>query len=234
MKRNVIICHKYKFIFLKTSKTAGTSMEVALSRFCGDRDVITPISVDDESIRSGLGYPKSQNYFAPLSDYCPKDLVRLMVLRKKKSRFYNHISAKETKQYVGENIWTDYYKFCFERNPWDRLISFYYWRHQSEPRPTISEFIDSSAPSRLRATGFDLYTIDQEIAVDRIFLYENMQAELDRLRVILRLPETPTLPKSNSLHRKDKRHYRDILSHAEKEKVGNIFSKEIGLFGYQF
>ncbi|MEL6382956.1 MAG: chondroitin 4-O-sulfotransferase, partial [Cyanobacteria bacterium J06626_18] len=31
----MIISHEYKFIFLKTRKTAGTSIEIALSKFCG-------------------------------------------------------------------------------------------------------------------------------------------------------------------------------------------------------
>jgi hypothetical protein len=39
----MIISHEHKFILLKTRKTAGTSIEIALSRFCGDDDVITPI-----------------------------------------------------------------------------------------------------------------------------------------------------------------------------------------------
>ncbi len=57
----MIISHKYKFIFLKTKKTAGTSIEISLSRYCGDKDIITPIMFEDEKIRADLGkYP--QNY----------------------------------------------------------------------------------------------------------------------------------------------------------------------------
>ena len=39
----VIVSHKHKFIFIKTRKTAGTSIELFLSRFCGEKDIITPI-----------------------------------------------------------------------------------------------------------------------------------------------------------------------------------------------
>lgn len=47
----MIISHKYKFIFLKTKKTAGTSFEIALSRYLGEDDVVTPISPECEALR---------------------------------------------------------------------------------------------------------------------------------------------------------------------------------------
>jgi len=136
----MIISHKYRFIFIKTNKTAGTSIEIALSRFCGDKDVITPIVPEDEEIRKRLGYRGAQNYLAPILDYRWQDLVRFMRKGKRKLRFFNHISAKEIREKIGENIWKSYFKFCFERNPFERVISLYYWRNQKEPRPTISEY----------------------------------------------------------------------------------------------
>jgi hypothetical protein len=52
----LIISHRHRFIFLKTRKTAGTSVEIALSRFCGPDDVIRR-SPGDEALRRELGYP---------------------------------------------------------------------------------------------------------------------------------------------------------------------------------
>ncbi|MCL2930743.1 MAG: hypothetical protein MGG11_00075 [Trichodesmium sp. MAG_R03] len=89
----MIISHKYKFIFLKTKKTAGTSIEISLSRFCGDDDIITPIDFTDEAIRKLLGQ-KPQNYLD----------------------FRNHITSQEVLKKIEPSIWNTYYKFCFERN----------------------------------------------------------------------------------------------------------------------
>ncbi|TAE88318.1 MAG: hypothetical protein EAZ65_02830 [Verrucomicrobia bacterium] len=38
----MVISHKHRFIFIKTAKTAGTSIEAFLSPHCGPDDVFTP------------------------------------------------------------------------------------------------------------------------------------------------------------------------------------------------
>jgi hypothetical protein len=43
----MILSHTRKFIFIKTRKVSGTSMEISLSQFCGEGDIITPISYED-------------------------------------------------------------------------------------------------------------------------------------------------------------------------------------------
>ena len=183
----MIISHKYKFIFLKTNKTAGTSIEIALSKFCGAEDIITPISPVDEKIRKSLGYPGAQNYLAPLSDYGFKDVLRFLTFSRK-LRYFNHISANEVRGYIGEQIWNSYYKFCFERNPWDRVASLYFFVHITEPRPAILTFIESGRPLILKKRGSGLYTIDGKIAVDKVCRYENIADELEQVRNRLGIP----------------------------------------------
>ena len=178
----MIISHKYKFIFLKTNKTAGTSIEIALSKFCGPKDVITPISLEDEEIRKELGYRGPQNYLSPPWDYTYKDIAAFLKKGQRAHRFYNHISASEVKAHVGQQLWDDYFKFCVERNPWDRLVSLYYWKHKAKPLPTFSEFIASDNPLILKRKGFELYTIDGQIAVNKVCRLENISEELETIR----------------------------------------------------
>jgi hypothetical protein len=60
----VIISHTHRFIFIKTRKTAGTSIEISLSRYCGESDILTPITLADEPLRGVLGLA-AQNYLCP-------------------------------------------------------------------------------------------------------------------------------------------------------------------------
>lgn len=230
----MIISHKYKFIFLKTNKTAGTSIEIALSKHCGADDIITPVSPNDEAIRKELGYPGPQNYLSPLWNYNVRDLTKLLNSGKKKLKFYNHIPAREVKLRVGEEVWNSYYKFCFERNPWDRVISHYYWSYRSEPRPTIADYLESQKLLMLKHRGYDLYTIDGQLAVDHIYLFEKLPEALEAVRDKLGIPETLELPRTKTKSRKDKRSYREILSNEERDRISELFRDEINLFGYEF
>lgn len=230
----MIISHKHRFIFLKTNKTAGTSIEIALSRHCGPDDVITPISLEDEELRSELDYPGPQNYLAPIQEYRIRDLARLVILRKKKRQYFNHITAREVRSHIGEQVWGSYFKFCFERNPWDRVISLYFNVHRTSPRPSISAFIKSGVPSILKSRGFDLYTIDGQIAVDKVCRFENLDEELEAITGQLGLSEKLDLPSAKSTFRNDNRSYREFFGDREKDIIKSLFSEEIDLFGYEF
>jgi hypothetical protein len=153
----MIISHQYKFIFLKTNKTARMSIEIALSKSCGVDDVITPISEKDERLRSSLGYPGPQNFWASAGHYGLKDLGALLLKFRRKKLFSAHMNASRASQGLGKPRWDNYFRFCVERNPWDRVVSRYYWLHRSEPRPTFSEFIRSDGPEKLKRHYVDLY-----------------------------------------------------------------------------
>src|SRR5438132_1302501 len=122
----MIISHKYKFIFIKNEKTAGTSIEIALSKYLGEKDVITPNRDEDEALRKALGYRGAQNYYISLNRYTRKNLLEL-VTQHKRIRFFNHSGAEYIKEHVDKHVWESYFKFCFERNPWDKVISWYYY-----------------------------------------------------------------------------------------------------------
>ncbi|QUY44826.1 sulfotransferase family 2 domain-containing protein [Acaryochloris marina] len=227
----MIISHKHKFIFIKTEKTAGTSIEIALSKYCGDDDIITPLVIEDEQTRQKHAARGAQNYYVDFKNYTVKDWGKLLVKGHRKM-FYHHMSAEEIKWLIPAEIWNNYYKFSFERNPWDKVISWYYWTYKSEPRPSLKEFIHSGEASEVK--GWSLYTIEDQIIADRIGRFENLNGDILEISKTLGLPKPLRLLRSKSNFRKEKKSYRDLLDVEDRDAIEKMFSKEIDYFGYSY
>ena len=82
--------------------------------------------------------------------------------------------------------------------------------------------------------GFGLYTIDGQAAVDKICRFENLEEDLEAVRIRSDIPEKLDLPHAKSRFRKDKRSYRDILDAEQQAIIAEFFSDEIKLMGYEF
>lgn len=229
----MIISHKHKFIFIKTAKTAGTSFEIALSKLCGPDDVITPLIQEDEERRVALGYPSSQNYHVPIRSCSFADVTR-SVLSRNRIQFGEHDGQKRIRRYIAPTIWDTYYKFCFERNPYDKVVSFYYWRYRDGKRTgkTLSEFIQSGEASRI--AGFELYSEHSEIVVDRVFRFEDLDQAIVEVKDKLNLSEVPEIPRTKTSSRKSKKSYREELTEADRKKIECVFAREIKYFDYQW
>ena len=226
----MIISHKYKFIFLKTRKTAGTSIEIALSKFCDADDIITPILATDERKRQELGYRGPQNYNIPLRFYQKSDWINLLKKREPK-QFFNHAGATFTRANVGKNIWQSYFKFCFERNPFDKAISQYYWSTR-EPRPAIAEYLDSLRTKFL--SDWNIYTIENQVVADFVGRYENLADDLATVAKKLGLPSELSLTKAKGSHRKDHRHYNQVLDEPTRALIEQVCAREMSTFNYSW
>lgn len=202
----MIISHKYKFIFIKTRKTAGTSIEVFLSNLCGEEDILTPIYPAFEG-------HKPRNY----------------------GEFYNHITATEIRSAVGDEVWRSYFKFCVERNPWDKTLSYFYMQKmRSVNQLTIDEYFDMEDFCNDYAAYTELND-STKIIVDRVLRYEALSRDLSEVFMRLGVPFDGDLGvRAKHEYRTDRRKYIDVLTPLQAKIIENKFQKEIQLFGYEF
>jgi hypothetical protein len=173
----MIISHEPKIIFLKTKKTGGTSFEIALSKFCGEDDIITPISPVDEKTRQQLGFRTAQNYVNPKwYHYLNGEKISYA---QTKGSFFNHIPASAVCKMVPSGIWNDYLIVSMVRSPFDEMISLYFWAGAEKSGLSFEKFVEKNA-QRLK-TNFTITHIENKSAVEFYIRYENLEEDISAL-----------------------------------------------------
>lgn len=183
---NMIVLHDHKIIYLKARKVASTSFEIALSKFAGQRDIITPISREDEALRKSLGYAGPRNYQKPVSailaDMSGRDLRSLVKLRLPEL-YFNHMSAKRVKMLVDPEIWETYTKVAAVRNPWDAAVSSFFYHQKTNGLPPDTSHFDAFCQqnTRLLHANRGQYMIEGVPVVDHFLRYENFAEDIRAL-----------------------------------------------------
>ena len=229
----MILSHKYKFIFIKTAKTAGTSIEVFLSQHCGPPDIVTPITPPVEGHQ-----PRNyEGLINPIPEILQRPGKLFSALRQtttNRQKFYNHMPASEVKNRIPADIWNNYFKFCVERNPWDKVLSHY---HMHAAREGGSLSLDEYLVRGKFPINSFRYTdrSGTKIIVDRVLRYENLLAELGEVFSQLNIPFDGTLGvAAKSEYRTDRTPYQQVFNDEQRRIVEKAFAKEIELHGYRF
>ena len=177
----MIASHAHRFVFIKTRKTAGTSLEIALSRHCGPDDIVTRISPADEELRAAAGGAGPQNDATSPSSYA-------------------HMGARRVIKVIGRETWDDYFTFAVERNPFDVVASSYrYSARKPTFTKTFAEFVRT--PRRLDRLALNerLYRMGGRVICDEVYRYfdpvVSLLARGDRLIVVRPAKELPWAPR---------------------------------------
>lgn len=200
----MIISHRHRFVFIKTMKTAGTSIEVLLSQLCGEDDVVTP-----------FGRPEAKHR--------PRNF----------QGFYNHMSAAEVRAAIGPELWNSYFTFCFERNPWDKAVSHYCFVKGRAPMPPDWSFEEFLAAGDL-PHNLPLYGGQSGLLVDFVGKYERLQQDLATVLDRCGVACTIELPRAKSQYRVVGDHYSRYYDDAKRDFIARQFQAEIALHGYSF
>lgn len=255
----MIISHKYKFIFLHCRKTAGSSIVASLSRYLSPNDI--QISAIQDALSNGVRPPRRVVVKGLICGLGNLQLLRALAARRRFRSFLSRAVKKSYERQLGPkpdhayalevrnafpDEWRNYFKFCVVRNPFERVVSDYFWRIKSAPNaPSFSEFVMAIHEGRTlsgtvpeRPDNWPIYTINDEIVADAIIEYGELMPRLVRIMSDIGVPWDGNLPKSKSgWNRKRNREphwYRSIYRPNDRELVGHVFRKEISQFEYRF
>lgn len=238
----MIISHTYKFIFIKNRKVGSTSVEQALQPICGLNDVLTPDHLHNSE--HDVLMPMARNYegrFFPLREILqsrrPIDAARVLRDATLRPRFYNHIRASSVKARVSPEIWNTYYKFCFERNPWDKMVSFYYWFGRSKKLPEFNQFVQNhkqyGSLDQVIPSDWGRYTLHNQIIIDEVFDFADLAGGL---QTALSNAGVPTGIISQIKLGNEKSNLRKKVSHDFESEtnriIGDAFAFEIAAFPF--
>ncbi len=249
----MIVSHKNKFIFLKTRKTASGACELVLGRLCGPEDIIRPTGDKESSTAEGL---KEINNRRKIPS-CKRFLGGIYIdVKKNKFPSFNkaykrsfrlitsvHAEANAIRKELDKETWNSYYKFCFERNPFDRLVSFYHWRtKRMNPKPPFKDFAlavirnNKRDIKKYKAEKFSnrpFYEINGKFAVDKVCKFEDLRGELQEVSDHLGLDWDGWLPHTKGNFR-PKKDYREYYDKDLRRQCEEAFAYEMEMFGYEF
>lgn len=216
-------------------KTAGTSLEIALANACGPDDVVARI-VPPETALLEMPQLNFDNAVITNASTGNRQVIR------------QHSGLARAIAAFGSTI-RDYRIITSERNPWDKLVSSFYWKLHQTPNQILEpgrriEDLDGEAlqyafrrfvlsPVKDPCEAFDMYSQGWVPLVDYLVRFEELEHDLAVLVHELNLPNTVQLPKKAS-----KSGIRPKAGNLEYDSaldrvVRRRFAREIAWFGYE-
>ena len=200
-----MISFQKRFLFIHIPKTAGNSIQSALRNYSEDQ--LVALRKEQDGIeRFGLRNP---NY-----------------------NIKKHSTLAEYRDALGNAQFGNLYKFTCVRNPWDRMVSYYFTPTQSPETWDQKKFRKMIFKAVSVADYLRLDNCEQDpfANVDYIMRFENLADDFRTVCGTLGISPA-TLPQYNRSNRK---HYSKYYDDELRELVHTRFAEEIERFGYAF
>lgn len=217
----MLISYSHQFIFFHVTKAAGTSVKA----------VLEPYAQQPEKFKINRPPRMLGEQINPLYEMWASSLW--------------HAKARDMQKELSEEVYNNFYKFSFVRNPWDWQVSYYHFilKEKDHVRHELVKSLDgfeeylewvisTKNPFPKGATKLqkDLITdLEGKIIVDFVGRYETLEADFDL--VCQRLNIKASLPCLNKSKHRD---YREYYNNRTRKLVEKHFQDDIALFGYTF
>jgi hypothetical protein len=217
----MLVSHKHKFIYIKSIKTAGTSTEIFLEPYCVT-NVLESHGREMIQTNEGIIGTRMNQHLAEISE------------------FYNHMPPYKIKNSIGEETFNSYTKIINIRNPFDMMVSHYYFK----PTFDLYSRVEMSFEDYLLTTNVvedlskkyrDLMYIEDEFIVDEIVRFENLEEDIFKLLDKLELPSPKReLGEYKKNKRRPDKDWKKMYSNETKDLVEKHFKFYMDLFNYSF
>jgi hypothetical protein len=141
-----------------------------------------------------------------------------------------------------EDIWQDYFKFGFVRNPWDRSVSC--WKNRGGPYKEFKDFIkaypyEKNGDAKRSTQNIIWHALPQyvhlcdengDLIVDFIGRFENIESDLYEVCRVLDI-NYEELGRHNATERKP---YQEYYDQETIDRVAEIYKKDIEMFNYDY
>jgi Sulfotransferase family len=211
----MLISHAKKFIFIHNYKVAGTSVHKTL--------------LDYTNIT--LRRTNKWDQFLIRIGYYPKLFS---------SQFDGHIYAKDLKKQLPAEIFNNYFKFGFVRNPWDWQVSLYSFMLKEGPShpqyniiskfKSFDEYIDWRVNNDINFQYEFFYDDDDNLLMDFIGKFEHINEDFSQVLKKTGISDMPLLHVNKSRDNSEFLHYYTPNS---IKIVEQAFEKDIRLFNYK-
>lgn len=245
-----VISRKYNFIYLKSHKTASSSIEA----FLIDK---TPLGNDIYStsrdiLKLNAEYEINKKiFYLSITDswfHIPKKFY-IRGTSKLFPHIIQHMTASETKKIIGTKFWDNAIISTSVRNPWDAILSFYNWvkigryGRDFDKDLSFTEFLDKVTQIDVNdkyslAQNYLFYPyimIDDEYILSHVFYFESLQESFKELekKLKLKIGEFDDVRFKFKNKRLDK-DYRREYNDRQAELVNNHFKEYLKIFPYNF
>lgn len=247
-----IISFEHKFVFLKTRKVAGTSVEALLRKLTGSDDIVPAVTPRDEYF-SAIKGDYSKNY---LTDKKNEEVYTQLVLKndfEEAEHFLSSVNKIASSHMTYERIEKiiankglsidEFYVFTIERHPYSWLLSKCLYNNKKyntgvlgddkvdvgEVNKQALKFLSRSDVDKM--LNWHLYSSENKVLVDRVLKYENLENDLkeclEEIGFSIKDLELPDL-KNNARHLDAS----EMLSQEVKDKAIYVFKNVFDSLGY--
>ena len=214
----MIISRGRAYVFVHIPKTGGTSLATALEARAMKDDVL----IGDT--------PKARRRKSRLAALTPR------------GRLWKHATLADVDGVLSPDDLSRMFTFTLVRNPWDRVVSYYFWlKDQQFDHPAVASakslpfagFLETPAIQQsLRQSPARHYMLDATGA-EQCSLYIRLEAfEQDAAPLVAHLGFPVSMPHLNTSRRAED--YRTYYDSTTRQIVADVCAEDIERFGYRF